>query len=67
MTLKTGAMMLKIQFCITELNHIFKYIKIENCSFKLLSYFKVLFLPYFGLNKRTLNCKRHLFETIKKS
>ncbi len=35
MTLKTGGMMLKIQRCITEINYILKYIKIENYYFKL--------------------------------
>jgi len=34
-TLKTGVMMLKIQLCITEINSILKYIKIDNSSFKL--------------------------------
>ncbi len=34
-TLKTVVMMLKIQLCIKEINYIFKYIQIENCSFKL--------------------------------
>ncbi len=29
-TLKTGVMTLKIQHCITEINYILKYIKIEN-------------------------------------
>ncbi len=29
-TLKTAVMMLKIQRCITEINSILKYIKIEN-------------------------------------
>ncbi len=29
-TLKTGVMMLKIQHCITKINSILKYIKIEN-------------------------------------
>ncbi len=33
-TLKTGVMMLKIQLCITEINYILKYIKIENNYFK---------------------------------
>ncbi len=35
MTLKTGVMMLKIQFYITGNNNILKYIKIENSDFKL--------------------------------
>ncbi len=35
MTLKTGVMMLKIQLCITEINDILKYIKIDIQSFKL--------------------------------
>ncbi len=34
-TLKPGVMMLKIQRCITEINYILKYIKTENCYFKL--------------------------------
>ncbi len=34
-TLKTGVMMLKINRCITGINYILKYIKIENCYFKL--------------------------------
>ncbi len=34
-TLKTGVMMLKIQLHITGINYILKYIKIENCYFKL--------------------------------
>ncbi len=29
-TLKTGAMMLKIQRCVTEINYIIKYIKLGN-------------------------------------
>ncbi len=33
--LKTGVMMLKINRCITGINYILKYIKIENCYFKL--------------------------------
>ncbi len=34
-TLKTDVMMLKIQLCITGINNILKYIKIENNYFKL--------------------------------
>ncbi len=34
-TLKNGVIMLKIQFCITGINNIFKYIQIENSYFKL--------------------------------
>ncbi len=34
-TMKTGVMMLKIQLCITGINYILKYIKIENGYFKL--------------------------------
>ncbi len=34
-TLKTGVMMLKIQRCITEINYILKYVKIEKRYFKL--------------------------------
>jgi len=34
-TLKTGVMMLKISFAITEINYILKYINIENIYFKL--------------------------------
>ncbi len=34
-TLKTGVMMLKIQRCITGINHILLYIHIENTYFKL--------------------------------
>ncbi len=34
-TLKTEVMMLKIQLCITGINYILKYIKIENSYFKL--------------------------------
>ncbi len=34
-TLKTGGMMLKINRCITGINDILKYIKIEKCYFKL--------------------------------
>ncbi len=34
-TLKTDVMMLKIQLCITGINKILKYIKIENSYFKL--------------------------------
>ncbi len=34
-TLMTGVMMLKIQLCITGINSILKYIKIENIYFKL--------------------------------
>ncbi len=33
MTLKTGVMMLKIQLCITAINYILLYIKIENSYF----------------------------------
>ncbi len=40
-TLKTGVMMLKIQLCITGMNYILKYIKIENFYFKL-QHFKIL-------------------------
>jgi len=31
-TLKTGVMMLKIQLCITGINHILKYGKIDKCN-----------------------------------
>ncbi len=34
-TLKTGEIMLKIQLCITGINYILKYIKLENSYFKL--------------------------------
>ncbi len=34
MTLKIGVLMLKIQLCITGINYILKYIKIENICFK---------------------------------
>jgi len=33
-TLKTGVMMLKIQLCITGINYILKYVKIENGEHK---------------------------------
>ncbi len=35
-TLKTGVMMLKIQLCITGMNYILKYIKIESCYYRFL-------------------------------
>ncbi len=34
-SMKTEVMMLKIQLCITEINTILKYIKIENIYFEL--------------------------------
>ncbi len=55
MTLKTGVIMLKIQLCITEINYILKYNKIENCSFKLQLYFTILlFLAYFNQTNTAL-------------
>ncbi len=47
-TLKTGAMMLKIQLCITGINDMLLYIEtvISNCNFKMYSilfYFKLIF------------------------
>ncbi len=41
-TLKTGVMMLKIQFYITGINYILQYIKIENSYLKLYKYFTML-------------------------
>ncbi len=45
-TVKTGVMMLKIQHCITGINYIWKYIKIENV-FKIAIFNKILFSPVF--------------------
>ncbi len=39
LSLKTGEMMLKIQLCITGINDIFKYLKMEKLFKMLLFYF----------------------------
>ncbi len=72
MTLKTGAMVLKIQICITEINHILKYIQIETRFFNsnnISQYFWVFLYMYmymymfflcvfFGSNKCSLDDKQ---------
>ncbi len=65
MTLKTGVIMLKIQLCITGINYILKYNKIENCSFKLQLYFTILlFLAYFNqTNTALLSLRDFIIKT----
>ncbi len=40
LSLKTGVMMLKIQLCITGINYIFKYLKMEKL-FKMLLFYLI--------------------------
>ncbi len=63
MTLKTGIMRLKIQLCITEINYILKYFKIENLNLKLhiliiLSVLQFTVLSVF-LTKKETSLKKH--------
>ncbi len=60
-TLKTAAMMLKIQLCITGMNSILQCIKIENSYFQIKIYFTILvFLQYVWSNKCSLGEQKSL-------
>ncbi len=57
-TLKTGVMMLKIQLCITGINYIFKYLKMEKL-FKIL-----LFYFIYQINAALVNIKKSTYPEI---
>ncbi len=65
MTLKTGVKMLKIQFCITEINYILKYIKMEKHYFKLF-FFCVFFCVSDQINAALMSI-RDFFKKYKQS
>ncbi len=54
LTLKTGAMMLKIQLCITEINYIWKYIETGNIFLMQLFFYNINVLLYFHQINATL-------------
>jgi len=58
-TLKTGVMMLKNQLCITGINYILQYIKIEISYFKL-RYFSILL--FFDQRNASLVSIRYFFK-----
>ncbi len=63
MTLKTGVMLLKIKLCIQRVNYILKYIKIENCYFKLQTYFtKLQFFCIYDKKYRLNKIIKNMFE-----
>ncbi len=50
-TLKSGVMILKIQLCITGINSILKYIKIEISSYKFVQCFTILLILLYFFNQ----------------
>ncbi len=60
-TLKTGVMMLKIQLCITGINYISKYIRIENFIKIVTSFTIFLFLSVYDQINAALASIRDFF------